>query len=108
MDDAMTQTKAKADDLAGDAARAKETNTQSKQNITSTQATLDQTGTKLTQMSGQNEAAKAQVAAQAGGPGQITAGAADLDAQGEAAIQASIAMEQRLHAAQEKYLTGMR
>jgi hypothetical protein len=108
MDDAITQTGAKADGLAGEAAQAKQKNAQTKQNITGTQATLDQTGAKLTQMSGQSSAAQQQLAAQAGGPAQMAAGAASLDQQGQAAIQASIQMEERVHASQQKYLDGMR
>ena len=103
----MTQTKAKADSLAGDAAQAKQKNTQTKQNITGTHATLDQTEAKLTLMSGQSAAAQAQLAAKASGPSQIAARATTLDQQGQEAIQASIELERRAHAAQQKYLAGM-
>jgi hypothetical protein len=107
MDDAMSQTQARADDLAGQAAQAKQDNAQTQQNIAGTQASLDQTGARLGQLSDQNSTARTRLAAHAAGPGQLASGAASLDQQGEAAIQASIAMERRIHAAQEKYLAGM-
>lgn len=108
MDDAMTQTKAKADTLAGDAAQAKQKNAKVQGDIAGNHATLDKTQARLTGLATQNTAAQAQLGAQAAGPTQMAAGAASLDQQGEAAIQASIEMEQRAHAAQEKYLAGMR
>ncbi len=108
MDDAMTQTKAKADTLAADAAGAKQKNTKTQANIASTHGSLDQTHAKITQMHGQNAAAQAKLTAHASGPAQQAAGAARLDAQGQAAIKASNEMEQRAHAAQAAYLAGMR
>ncbi|HEY3705555.1 MAG TPA: DUF4157 domain-containing protein [Terracidiphilus sp.] len=107
MDDAMTKTQAKADTLAGDAAQAKQKNAKTSQNVTATHGALDQTGAKVAQMQAQNASAQAQAAAHAGGPAQMAARAAALDLDGQAAIQASIQMEQRAHAAQQRYLDGM-
>jgi hypothetical protein len=108
MDDAMGKTQAKADSLAADAAHAKENNEQTRGNVAKTQDTLTQTGAKLGKMSEQSAHAQAQLDAHAAGPGAVAAGAASLDQQGEAAIQASMQMEQRLHAVQQNYLAGMR
>lgn len=107
MDDAITQTKAKADNLAQEAAQAKQTNTKTKGNIDSTKATLEKTQVRLTQLTGDNATAKAKLAQQAHGPSHVLAGAAALDKQGEAAIKASNQMEERIHAAQKKHVEAM-
>jgi hypothetical protein len=107
MDDAITQTKAKADNLSQEAAQAKETNAKTQQNIVGTNASLDQTQTRLTQLTGANSAAKTKLAGLAHGPQQVLAGAAALDKQGMAAIHASKLMEDRIHASQKNHAQAL-
>jgi Domain of unknown function (DUF4157)/HNH/ENDO VII superfamily nuclease with conserved GHE residues len=107
MDDAITQTKAKADNLSQEAAQAKETNTKTQQNIAGTHASLDQTQTRLTQLTGANTAAKTKLAGLARGPQQVLAGAAALDKQGAAAINSSKLMEDRIHASQKNHAQAL-
>lgn len=108
MNDAMGKTAAKADSLAADAAHAKEGNQKTQQNLTGTQVALDHTDAKLKALSAQSAHAQNQIDAQAAGPHAVAARAASLDQQGEAAISASVQLEQRIHAAQQRYAAGMR
>jgi hypothetical protein len=107
-DDAITQTKAKAESLGQDAARATEINTQTQGKIESMDETLAQTGEQLSQMSEQNTRARAQAEAVAGQPDRLAAQAASIDEQGIALIQSSFDIESRLQQTQTSYEQGMK
>ncbi|OUL31315.1 hypothetical protein BV372_20350 [Nostoc sp. T09] len=106
-DDAIAQTKVKAESLSQEAGEAKQTNTQTKVKISTMEATLTQTENKLSQMDQQNLAGRTQLASVKQGPAQMTASATALDEQGASLVQASIDLESRLHKTQENFQQGM-
>lgn len=107
IDGAIGQTKTRAQGLEKDAALAKQKNAHSQKQIDTTDATLGKTDAKLAQMKAQNAGARAKLGGLAHGPAQHTAGADALDQQAIGLLDASRALEERLHRAQEKHEAGM-
>jgi hypothetical protein len=107
IDDAIGQTKERASQLTDEAAQAQQMNTASEGKIAAADQALGQTEQKTAEMAGQNEAARAQLAALADGPAAQLAGAAELEAQADSLDAASVQLEARLHGAQQKYAAGM-
>jgi len=106
IDDAVMQTKARAESLGQEAAEAKQTNQQTQGKVAATEATLAQTEKHTEQMKKQSAAAQAHIAGVVDGPAQIKSEADALDQQGLAAIQASVEIEKRLQQAQQNYQQG--
>jgi len=108
IDDTITQVQGGAGQLVQDAARATQVNTQSVGTITGIDATLAQTEGRVAEMQGQNAEARAQVAALSEGPGEVSTGAQQNDAEGQDLVQSSTDIEARLHAMQQTYADGMK
>src|SRR5262249_21142571 len=72
-----------------------------------TEEAIEKTDSRLTELDGQNEAARGQIAAVAQGPAQLHAGANNADAQAQAILAGSDDLENQLHAAQEEFAAEM-
>jgi hypothetical protein len=107
MDEAFSQTKAKAEGLAADAAQAQGMNTQTSAQIGEMETTLGQSQERLTQMSEQNQQARTQAESLEGKPDEMISQAAVLEEKGRALIQASFEIEQRLQQTQVEYQQAM-
>jgi len=106
-DDAITQAQTASDTLVQDAARATQVNTETRGKVDTIQQTLGQTDQRLNQMQGQNAEARAQLDGMMDQPTAMTAQAGELDAEGQALIQASVDMETDLQQTQRSYTDGM-
>jgi hypothetical protein len=100
MDDAVSQTRTKADSLQQDAARASELNTQTQTNVTTSRAKLDEVGARLTQHTTETGEARGQVTALGSAPAALHAQANNLDAAGQQVIASSYELEASLHETQ--------
>jgi hypothetical protein len=107
MDDAVTQTRNRADSLVEDAARAAELNNQTKTQIGDGQQKLAQTDQRLSQMEAQASQARGQVAGLQSAPDDMHAQAAQLEEQGQEMIRSSFELEEELHDTQSGYATSM-
>ena len=87
--------------------QAEPTNTATAAKLDGTEEAIDKTDSRLTDLDGQNEAARAQIAAVAQGPAQLHAGANNADAQAQAILAGSDDLEIQLHAAQEEFASEM-
>ena len=108
VDSAVTGTQARGEALVAEAAQAAQKNTATSTKLDATDEAIAQTDTRLTEMDGQNETARAQIAGVAKGPAQLNAGAASIDAQAEGIISASCELERQLQAAQDDFSADMR
>ena len=109
VDSAVTGTEARAESLVADAAAAQEKNTATAEKLDATEGALDQADERLGQLGEQNElGARRQVDALTGQPGQMEAGASDVDAQARAIIDHSTGLEAELRASEESYQSDMR
>jgi len=108
VDDAVTGTQAKGEALVQDAAQAQERNVSTSGKLDATDAAIEQTDARLTDLDQQNEAARAKIASVGWGPAQLDAGAANIDAQALAVLTASDALEAELHAVQDDFASDMR
>jgi hypothetical protein len=107
VDDAISQTKERAETLVQDAAKATQMNTNSRGKIDSMQETLQQGDQRLSQMQQQNEQAHAEVEEVKGQPSEMHTQASALDKQGEMLIQAAADIELQLQQSQTKYVQDL-
>ena len=107
VNDAFAQTGAGAAQLGTEAAQAKSTNANSKTKIGQAEAALGQTESRLGELRRNNEQARTQIASVEDAPSQVRSEAQAIDDQGSALIDASVAIEARLHSAQEKHAASM-
>ena len=107
IDGAVVGTRAGAEEIAADAARAAELNTQSRTRIGAARAALGQTQERLAQLGTQGGAAGGQVEGMAGQPAAMASQAEEIDAQALALIQRSEGIERGLQDAQTSFATGM-
>ncbi|HEY2290786.1 MAG TPA: DUF4157 domain-containing protein [Thermoanaerobaculia bacterium] len=108
MDGAIAQAEQSAGSLSEEAAQATQTNAQTQGKMEAMDAALGETDQRLAQMQSQNDDARGQLDSLRDQPGQIMAQADELDAQGVALIQASVALEIELRQAQNGFLAAMR
>ena len=108
MDDAITQTKTKAENLSKEAADAKQSNAATKTKVDATDAALAQTDEKIGAMKDQNAQAQARLSKLKSGPAAIAADADALDQQALAIIASSFELEGRIQKTQQNYDQGMR
>ena len=106
-DDAVTQTRARADTLGEQAAQAKETNKATTTKLDTMDETLTATSGRLAEMTEHNAMARGQFEALASAPGEQMQQANTVDERGASLITASFDMEQRLDAVQRDYAQGM-
>ncbi len=107
LDDAFTQTKAKAESLTAEATQATAINTQTNTNIQTMEQTLGQTQERLSQMKQQNAQANSQVASVENQPDEMLNQATELEQKGQALIQAATEIEQQLQQIQADYQQAM-
>jgi hypothetical protein len=107
MDSAVSQTRARSDSLAQDAAHASEMNSQTRGKITTSQGQLDQLDAHLSQHSEQANQARGQVESMAGQPDDLSTRSDSLEEQGQGLIASSFELEERLHRVQQSYSEGM-
>jgi hypothetical protein len=107
IDDTIGQTKSRAEQLAGEAVQAKQSNAQAQGEIGATEQAISQAEAKADELSGQNEAAKAQLEGFAAEPAAHRAAADEIDAQGLEMHTASVQLEARLAAAQQSHLDAV-
>lgn len=106
-DDAVTQTRAKAESLGADAAKAGQSNTATQARIDGMQETLASTGARLDEMHGQAAQARGEMQALAAAPEQHTQQARRIDERGQDLAEQSQGLEQRLHAVQADYSAAL-
>ncbi len=106
-DDAIEQTQARAATLQEDAAHAAEVNTATEERLASVDATLTSTEERLASMEEQNSAARGQMDALSSEPDALLAQADALDQQGQQMLDASTAIEDRLHGAQDTHQSSL-
>jgi hypothetical protein len=108
VDSAVTQTQARAEGLVEDAAEAQEKNTATAEKLDTTDASLDEADERLNELDETTALADAHVSALMGGPGEMEAGAADLDSQALTIIDHSASLESELRATEDTYQSEMR
>jgi hypothetical protein len=104
IDQAIGQTGARAGQLAQDAAAAQARNATARGQVAEADAAIERTEQKVTQMRGQTQAAQAKLDGLQAGPAQMATSAGALREQSERVSGESVALEQRLHAAQAAFL----
>jgi hypothetical protein len=107
MDDAVSQTRSRADSLQQDSARASRLNDQTQTNVTSSQAKLDELSGRLTAHTTETSEARAQVTGLASAPAALHAQANNLDASGQQVIASSYELEASLQQTQSSYAEQM-
>ncbi|MFI9815854.1 hypothetical protein [Saccharothrix variisporea] len=103
IDAAVGQTGDRARQLQADAEQAKTRNAASEGTIAGTRERLAATDAKLAELTSMNTAARSRVEGLADRPDEIEAGAAAQREQADAVLANSVALESRLHAAQDGY-----
>ena len=103
IDGTINQTKARADSLAAEAAAAKQSNAATAGRLGETEQAIGQVEAKSAELTAQNAAARSRLQGMAGQPAAHRAAADQLDAEGQAGLDASLQLEARLRAGDERY-----
>lgn len=107
IDATITQTRERADALAAEAAHAKESNAATEGRLAETEQAIAQVEAKSGQVNAQNAAARARLTGMAAKAAEHRQAADQLDSQGRAAHDASVQLEARLRASEERYVGAM-
>lgn len=107
IDTTISQTKVRAEQLAGEAAQAKQANTASQAQISAAEKAIAKTDAKAAELTSKNQSAMSRLDGMAGQPAAHQGAADALDSQGTALNAASVQLEVRLLAAQQSYVAGM-
>lgn len=107
MDEAITQTAARARQYEQDAVLAAEQNQQSEAQIAETEGVIAQTDARVAEMNATNAASQAKIENASYGPGLIRQYSQQTAESGDELIAATIVMEKELSEIQEEYLSGM-